>query len=77
MSRNRPFEYIVYTDRPGYGGGYKCRVRTLKIPRGKHYRDMLDYLPPTVGKLAVVSAYSAADARYGAEKTRGIRCGSR
>jgi hypothetical protein len=75
---NRPFEYIVYTDLPSYryGNSRHCLVRTTRIPRGKHYRDMVDTLPPTVGKLAVVSAYTAADARLAAARLRGVRCGS-
>jgi hypothetical protein len=69
----RPSEFIVYTDRPPYPRS-GCRVRTMRIPRGKSFNDMRDYLPPSVGKMAVVSAYSASTAREHAAQSRGIRC---
>jgi hypothetical protein len=77
MSRNRPHEYIVYTHRPSFTErdlGYRCKVVTRRIPHGKFYRDYLDYLPASVGRLAVVSAYSAASAKEYAATHRGVRC---
>lgn len=59
-NRTRPYEFIVYTDRPPWSG---CRVRTMRIPRGKTFHDVRDQLPASVGKLAVVRAYSASTAR--------------
>jgi hypothetical protein len=72
----RPSEFIVYTTHPPYPGS-GCKVRTMRIPRGKTFHDVRDYLPPSVGRLAVVSAYSASTAREYARDYRGIRCNGR
>jgi hypothetical protein len=77
--KNIPREYIVFTSAPAYPS-FGCRLGTMRIPRGKSYREMLDYLPPTVGRgplgtraLVVVRAYRAADARARAREL-GVRC---
>lgn len=72
--RNIPYEYIVFEDRPPfvYGGG--CRVRTIRIPRGKTFNDVRDRLPASMGRMAVVRAYSAGTAREYAATRRGVRC---
>ncbi len=71
---NRPSQYIVYTDMPSYGYGSGCQVRVLRVPKGMSRESAYDRLPPTVGKLAWVSAYSAATAKAGAAQSRGIVC---
>lgn len=69
----KPYEYIVYTSIPPYPSK-GCKVHTMRIPRGKTYRDVRDFLPASVGRLAVVSAYSASTAREYARDVRGINC---
>lgn len=73
MSRsNIPHEYIVYQDRPPYPltGGRSCVVRVKRIPRGKHFDDVRDYLPASMGQMRVVRAYSASGAKSGS----GVTC---
>ena len=69
---HRPAEYVVYTDVPAYPRT-GCQIRVKKIPRGQTFNDVRDSLPPTVGRLAVVSATSAGTAKAGAGQ-RGVRC---
>ena len=72
MASNRPYEYIVYQDRPPYPvtGGRYCTVKTLRIPRGQTFHDVRDNLPGSMGQMRVVRAYSASGAKSGS----GITC---
>ena len=58
---NRPHEYVVYKDCPPWDP--KCVVRTIRIPRGKHYADVRDRISSSAKNIRVVRAYSAATAR--------------
>jgi hypothetical protein len=71
---NRPSQYIVYTDMPSYGYGSGCHVRVLRVPKTMSRESAYDLLPPTVGKLAWVSAYSASTAKEHAMQSRGVVC---